>query len=182
VLRQGTPAYGAQPYQQLAVAYRALGHDREVRAVLMTQRRDQIERGQLTRSERSWARLTGVLLGYGYQPWRALIALAAVLTVSVILALVLGANGALALTAQATTAPTSTTTTGSPCTPVQTIARGLDLGTPFFPATRSTAGTCGTTASTTGDVLTITGWFLQLTAWALAALFIAGFTGIVRKT
>jgi hypothetical protein len=25
-------------------------------------------------------------------------------------------------------------------------------------------------------------WVLQLAAWALAALFIAGFTGIVRKT
>jgi len=25
-------------------------------------------------------------------------------------------------------------------------------------------------------------WILQLVAWALAALFIAGFTGIVRRT
>ena len=28
----------------------------------------------------------------------------------------------------------------------------------------------------------ITRWVLQLAAWALAALFIAGFTGIVRRS
>jgi hypothetical protein len=182
VLREATPVYGAQPYQQLAAAYRALGHDHDVRAILMTQRRDQIERGQLSRSERSWASLTGLLLGYGYQPWRALVALAAVLAVSVILTLILGASGALAITSETSTAAATSAATTMPCTPVQTIARGLDLGTPFLPTARSAAGTCDTTTSTTGDVLTIARWFLQLAAWALAALFIAGFTGIVRKT
>jgi hypothetical protein len=33
-----------------------------------------------------------------------------------------------------------------------------------------------------GVALTSTGQLLQLIAWALAALFVAGFTGIVRKT
>jgi hypothetical protein len=56
---------------------------------------------------------------------------------------------------------------------------------------------CDTTASTTGQVLTVAGWGLQLLAWAFATLFIicsspvhhlfitlfvAGFTGAVRKT
>jgi hypothetical protein len=31
-------------------------------------------------------------------------------------------------------------------------------------------------------VLTVARWLLQTAAWALAALFVTGFTGIVRRT
>jgi hypothetical protein len=79
LLWKATPSYAAQPYQQLAAAHRAAGHDGEARAVLMAQRDDQIHRAPLTRrGERSWARFTRVTLGYGYQPWRALIGLLAI--------------------------------------------------------------------------------------------------------
>jgi hypothetical protein len=74
LLREATPSYAAQPYQQFAGAYRAAGHDGEVRSILIAQRQDQIDRRVLTdRTERAWARLTKVTLGYGYQPWRALL-------------------------------------------------------------------------------------------------------------
>jgi hypothetical protein len=43
-------------------------------------------------------------------------------------------------------------------------------------------GSCQPTPSVEGDTLTVARWILQLAAWALAALFIAGFTGIVRTT
>ena len=69
-----------------------------------------------------------------------------------------------------------------PCTLVQTIGKGLDLGTPFLPTSPAARGSCEITTSATGDALTISRWVLQLAVWALAALFIAGFTGIVRKT
>jgi hypothetical protein len=173
LLRTATPAYAAQPYQQLAAAFRAEGHDSDVRAILIAQRRDHIARGGLALSDRWWARATGVLLGYGYQPWRALLYLAAVLAISVALAVGLGANGALALT------PTAANPT-QPCALIDMIGRGLDLGTPFLPKTSSP--TCAATTTATGTVLTISTWVLQLAAWSLAALFVAGFTGIVRKT
>jgi hypothetical protein len=97
LLREATPWYAAQPYQQLAAAHRAAGHDGEARRVLMAQRRDQIDRKALTgRAERAWARLTGLTLGYGYQPWRALLTLVAVATTAVVLALLLGAHGGVA--------------------------------------------------------------------------------------
>ena len=83
-------SYAAQPYQQLAAAYRNEGHDSDVRAILIAQRRDQIARGGLARTDLWWARFTGWLLGYGYQPWRALLYLAGVLAVSVALTLPLG--------------------------------------------------------------------------------------------
>lgn len=179
LLRNATPAYAAQPYQQLAAAFRAEGHDSDVRTILMAQRHDQLERGALTRRvDRSWARLTGVLLGYGYQPWRALLCLLGVLTVSVILALILGGHGALARAPDTSSA----TQASEQCTVVQTIGKGLDLATPLLPAPRAARGSCEPTTSATGEALTISRWVLQLGAWALGALFIAGFTGIVRRT
>ena len=48
LLRDGTHAYAAQPYQQLAAAYRALGDDRQARQTLMAQRDDQLARTQPT--------------------------------------------------------------------------------------------------------------------------------------
>ncbi len=186
LLRTGTPGYKAQPYQQLAAAYRAQGHDSDVRAILIAQRRDQIARGGLSRGDRRWARTTGVLLGYGYQPWRALLYLAGVLAVSVTLAVVLGSHGALVKTAERASAPppasspaTAAAALAEACPLIETVGRGLDLGTPFLP--RAAPG-CTTTTGATGVALAISTWVLQLAAWALAALFVAGFTGIVRKT
>ena len=56
LLADGTPTYAAQPYQQLAAANRAAGHDGQARRILMAQRRDQLDRRALTgRGERGWA-------------------------------------------------------------------------------------------------------------------------------
>ena len=69
-----------------------------MRAILISQREeDQIARGGLSWADRRWARITGVLLGYGYQPWRALLYLAAVFAVFVTLAVVFGGYGGLAV-------------------------------------------------------------------------------------
>lgn len=158
LVAKATPAYAAQPYQQLAAALRAAGHDGEARRVLIAQRRDQIRRRALTgRGERTWARFTGLTLGYGYQPWRALLGLLATVVVGVVLALVLG---------------------NPECTTVAKIGLGLDLGTPLL----DTQVQCATTDTSAGQALTVAGWGLSLLAWAFATLFVAGFTGAVRKT
>ncbi len=68
-----TLAYAAKPYQQLASVYREAGHDRDVRQILIAQRQAQLDRSVLTGSEWLWARITGITLGYGYQPWRAML-------------------------------------------------------------------------------------------------------------
>ncbi|MBE8518905.1 hypothetical protein ILP97_15505 [Amycolatopsis sp. H6(2020)] len=100
LLRGGTPDYAAQPYHQ-------------------------IRRGALTgRTERAWARLIGLTLGYGYQPWRALIGLLAVVVTAAVLAVVLGGHGGLE---QPRTAPAPLG-----CTLVQRISVGIDLGTPLI--------------------------------------------------
>ena len=147
LLANTTPAYSAQPYQQLAAAYRAQGHDSDVRAVLMAQRRDQIARGGLSRGDRWWAHTTGLLLGYGYQPWRALIYLAGILAASVGLTIALGTVGGLA---------SSSGLDAHPCPLIDLVDRGLDLGTPFLP--KLTSATCSPTASSPGVALTISNW------------------------
>jgi hypothetical protein len=54
----------------------------------MAQRHDQIRRKALTGAgERGWARLTGLTLGFGYQPSRALLFLLGIAVLAVTLAL-----------------------------------------------------------------------------------------------
>jgi len=176
LLRDATPRYAAQPYQQLAAGYRALGDERQVREILMAQRDDELARADARGPERLWGRITKVTLGYGYQPWRALWFLAAVVVVSCVLAVVLGAHGALAQTDK-------TATKGQPCTVVQQLGVGLDLNLPV--GTSLARAKCDLTmdsASVTAAWLTAVGWLLRLLAWVFAALFIAGFTSAVRKT
>ena len=176
LLREGTPGYAAQPYQQLAAGYQALGDDRQARAILMAQRDDQLARTHPRWPERLWGRITKVTLGYGYQPWRALLFLAGVVALSCVLAVVLGSHGALAQTS-------NTATPGQSCTVIQQTSVGLDLNLPIGKSVaRDRCDVARDSASVTAAWLTAAGWVLQLLAWAFAALFIAGFTSAVRKT
>jgi hypothetical protein len=176
LLREGTPRYAAQPFQQFAASYRTMGDERQVREILMAQRDDQLARTNTRWPERLWGRITKVTLGYGYQPWRALLFLAAVMAVSCVLAVALGSHGALTQTAK-------TATPGRPCTIVQQVSVGLDLNLPVGTSVaRADCDLTENSASTTAAWLTMAGWVLRLLAWVFAALFIAGFTSAVRKT
>jgi hypothetical protein len=176
LLRYGTLSYAAQPYQQLAAGYRALGDEQQAREILMTQRDDELTRADTRLPERLWGRITKLTLGYGYQPWRALLFLGAVVVLSCVLAVMLGAHGALAQTSK-------TATPGRSCTVVQQVSVGLDLNLPV--GTSVARAACDLTkdsASATGAWLSAVGWVLRVLAWVFAALFIAGFTSAVRKT
>jgi len=188
LLREGTPDYAAQPYQQLAAAHRAAGHEQEARRVLIEQRSAQLDRDStIGRGERIWARITWLTLGHGYQPWRSLVGLIGVIAIAAVLAGVFGSGDGLAeVQKQPTPTPTTTqgqkesTPTPTRCTLVERIGVGLDLGSPLISPGGRTH--CDYTTTTMGEFLTISGWVLRLIAWAFATLFIAGFTGAVRKT
>jgi hypothetical protein len=176
LLREGTPSYAAQPYQRLAAGYRAQGHDRQVREILMAQRDDQLARTHPSRPEWWWGKITKVTLGYGYQPWRALLFLAAVVAISCVLAVALGSHGALTQTKQ-------TATPGQPCTVIQRVSVGLDLSLPVDTSVaRVDCDLTKYSASATAAWLTAAVWVLRALIWVFAALFIAGFTSAVRKT
>ena len=176
LLRNGTRRYAAQPYQHLAAGYRALGNERQARQILMAQRDDELARTHPRWPERLWGKTTKVTLGYGYQPWRALLFLVLVVVISCVLAFALGSHGALAQTSK-------TATPGRPCTVIQQVSVGLDLNLPVGTGMARTG--CDLTkdaTSATAAWLSIVGWILRLLAWVFAALFIAGFTSAVRKT
>ena len=92
LLGHATPTYTAQPYRHLAAATAATGHDHQTRQVLIAQRRDQLHRAARTPT-RLWGWLTWWTLGYGYQPWRALVWLSAVAGAAAGLTLWLGGWG-----------------------------------------------------------------------------------------
>ena len=66
--------YAPQPYEQLAVYYRRLGHDEEARRVLLAKLRQR--RRQRAWWTRWWGWLQDALAGYGYAPGRAMLLLA----------------------------------------------------------------------------------------------------------
>ncbi|MDH6238226.1 hypothetical protein [Cryobacterium sp. CG_9.6] len=167
LLRKGTTGYTPQPYQQLATVARAAGHDRDARRALMAQRDDQVERGDLTRSAKTWAGITKVTLGYGYQPWRALIWVGLVLLISLGIALI---PGALAHTG-----------TGTPCTVVERVQVAVDMAIPLVSTSTSTGTLCRATSTTNGQFVAGAGILLTLSGWALTALFAAGFTRAIRQ-
>ena len=177
LFRTATPAYAAQPYQQLASVYRTAGYDRDVRLILVAQRQAQLDRRALIgRGDRLWARITGITLGYGYQAWRALLFLLGAVVTSVMLAVILGAHGALARPQD----PKNLTALTIPCTITEQIDVGLKIGAPFLDTHADDRCTTTNTATGIGLSYSISG--LRLLTGALAALFLAGFTSVVRKT
>ncbi|MER5947923.1 oxidoreductase [Streptomyces sp. NPDC001904] len=61
--------YCPQPYEQLGVNYRRLGHDDEARRVLLHRQRHR--RATLGPAGRLWGYLLDATVGYGYRPWLA---------------------------------------------------------------------------------------------------------------
>ncbi|MGW0809859.1 hypothetical protein [Nonomuraea sp. NPDC002799] len=78
-LRGDPEAYVPQPYEQLAVTYRRLGHDEDARTVLLFKHRRR--RATLPRRLRVWGVVQDVTVGYGYRPMRAAAWFAALLVV-----------------------------------------------------------------------------------------------------
>ncbi|HEX8858647.1 MAG TPA: hypothetical protein VGC06_06030 [Actinomycetes bacterium] len=81
--------------------------------------------------------------------WRALLALVAIAMIAVVLALILGAHGGAAR-------PDPHPPAATPCSAVERVGVGLDLGLPLIKT--GTRAHCDTTTSTTGQVLTAAGW------------------------
>jgi hypothetical protein len=175
LFRTATPAYAAQPYQQLASVNQAAGHDRDVRQIFIAQRQAQLDRGVLTGRDRLWTIITGLTLGYGYQPWRALLFLLGIVVTSVVLTVTLGAHGALIHQD-----PKSLAVAVAPCSITERIDVGLEIGAPLL--NTHVQDRCIISNTATGIGLSYSTQALQLLTGAVAALFVAGFTGIVRKT
>ncbi|WAL63212.1 hypothetical protein ORV05_19475 [Amycolatopsis cynarae] len=165
-----TTHYTSQPYFQLAAAHRAAGHERDVRRIHLARERDLLRRGKLGLRGRVWHRLTGLTVGYGYRPAMALLWWLGVLVVSVLL--IAGVAGPAGLVVRAGASGT--------CALVDQIGLALDSAAPLVKTDalqrcRLDTGVPG------GQFVVAATWVLQALAWAFVTLFVAGFTGLVRK-
>jgi hypothetical protein len=164
-------SYAAQPYRQLAAAYQAAGHEAEARRILIAQQEHLRDSGLLTGWSRVRHRLLGVTLGYGYQSWRALVALLGTLLLAVAL---------FGLLSTASARPASASQPGSRCSAVERVGLAIDVTVPLLGG--GGRERCDlTTGTDAGQALLAASWGIQLTGWALATLLVAGYTGLVRR-
>ncbi|HEX5496382.1 MAG TPA: hypothetical protein VFX70_17605 [Mycobacteriales bacterium] len=173
VLGRQTPSFTAQPYQQLAGTYRAAGRERDARQVLIARQHDLLRRGDLTGWSRERHRALGLLLGYGYQSWRSLVALVATVMVAVVFVL------ALARWSGAVVHPSRPGGPVVACATVEQIGVGIDLALPLIQT--GAGSTCELAASRPAEEpLVALSWVFQVFGWAFATLFVAGYTGLIR--
>ncbi|HEY9472621.1 MAG TPA: hypothetical protein VIS06_02090, partial [Mycobacteriales bacterium] len=115
-----------------------------------------------------------VLLGYGYQSWRSLVALVITLALAVAFVLALAASSA------AVTTPAKPGQPAVPCSTVDQVALGVDLALPLIDTGARDHCELAPT-SPVEETYVAVGWLFQLLGWSFATLFVAGFTGLVRR-
>ena len=170
ILKSSTPEYAPQPYRQLASTTSAAGHDSDTKQILIAQRADQLDRAGLKPRDRLWGHFTWFTLGYGYQPWRALIGLLAV--TAIITLMMAGPLGADGLSVK--------DDPDKNCALSDRIVLGIDTGVPLV--TANISASCLPRANAAGRILSASSLTAQIAGWAFATLFVAGFTSAVRKT
>jgi hypothetical protein len=106
--------------------------------------------GEPSISDRLWGHFTGLTLGYGYQPWRALIGLIAVILVTALLmALPVGARGLYVKDHP-----------DQPCPRIDRIVLGVDTALPLV--TTAVGTTCLPRPTRAGQVITVAGLIAQI--------------------
>jgi hypothetical protein len=170
LLAHRTNHYSSQPYHQFAATNLATGNERDVRQINIAAQRDLLRRGQLDFWTRSWHRVTGLVLGYGYRPSRALLWWAG--TVALALVLMVGVAGPAGLVTAGAH--------GASCGTIDQAGLALNTATPLVKPAGATNCRLDT-GTALGDVLAVAGWVIQALCWAFVTLFVAGFTGLVRK-
>ncbi len=183
LIRCHTPRYRPQPYQQLAAAERAAGHDNNARRILIAQQQDLHKRAPEALGgwwNRRFHSLWGALAGYGYRARRTAVAL-------LIALLVVGALGFWAGQVTdgnhhaAERTASFNEARGERCSPVELVGVGLDRGLPLSPT--GVRARCDLNTGTTwGQVFTVSIWLVQAAIWGLATLALAGYTSLIRKT
>ncbi|MEU0876972.1 hypothetical protein ABZ345_00120 [Lentzea sp. NPDC005914] len=173
LLDQHTHLYEAEPYHQLATVMQAAGHERDARRVLI---RQQARRYQAYKPKwwpaRAWHWVKHVVIGYGYKPWGALIGLGLVFVLALALSWFSHRHSLIEHF------PLSTPYLFQPCSGGEAMKLAADLSIPLI----NTGGRlrCDFKADTS-HWWYLAGLGLQIFGWAFTTLFVAGFSGVVRK-
>lgn len=144
LLRDGS-GYTPQPFEQLALTYRSLGHEDEARTVSLLKER--LRRKTLPRPAQVWGVIQDITVGYGYRPMRAAFWLLALLVL-----------GSVVFTVQ------RPTRAGSGGTEVfNPVIFTLDVLLPVIGLGQGTAFTPTPGTQWIGYLLTASGWILATT-------------------
>jgi hypothetical protein len=193
--------YITQPYTQLASVYRAIGQDEQANAVLVARAERLGELAPAFSAQGLWYRYLGRLIGYGYEPFRAIkIGLAIILIGTVVFAI--GARRNLMAEtklAEHVLSQENETQLVSPTYPrFNPFVYSLDVFLPFVdlhqicywipgerPSKPRTSRNClmhlGPYSVKWSAVLRGYLWFQTLAGWTLCTLLAAAVTGIVES-
>ncbi|MEU3920092.1 hypothetical protein [Streptomyces sp. NPDC029004] len=167
-LQKCMPHYSPQPYRQLAESYRNVGAEEQAKKILIAQQ-EAFHATLHRRRDKAWHRTSDLTVRYGYRPGRAL---------WLLLLLLLAACGVMTIWAE----PHGLLVhpgDGSHCGFIETIGEAV---TRTLPLLRFAAyGGCKLTDSGGAQAVYAVMLILQALSWALLTLFVAGFTGIIRK-
>ena len=176
--------FATQPYELLANVYQQAGQDTEARTVALARRRDLRRFGNLTwyRVALNW--LLDKTIQYGYQTWRAILALAVVYVAAVVIFWTAQHHGNLIVPLMETASghqppPVTQCTTSYPC--FYPAGYAIDTVIPLINVHQATYwGPNG--EATWGHALVVFTWVDTALGWALATLAVAGYTGLVRNS
>jgi hypothetical protein len=192
--------YITQPYTQLASVYRAIGQDEQANAVLVARAERLGELSPVFSAQGLWYRYLGRLIGYGYEPFRAVkIGVAIVLVGTVVFAIGARRN-LMAETKLAERVISQENESGLVTTTYprfNPFVYSLDVFLPFVelhqicywipgersssPRSRNCLMHIGPYSLKWSGVLRTYFWFQTLAGWTLCTLLAAAVTGIVES-
>ena len=174
---KGVTSYASQPYEQLTRVYQQAGQTSDARRIAIAGRVDRRVYGGL----KSWRKVPDWLLDksikYGYQAWRAGAGLALVLIAFWVLSIIAQHHHLMepvgAFTGNIPSAANCHVNPGYPC--FYPFGYAVDIAIPIINVHQATYWGPNEAAWVAGN------WITTGLGWALATLFVAGYTGLVRK-
>jgi hypothetical protein len=178
--RDSAAGFASKPYEQLADVYRQAGQDTEARKVAIAMRADLRRYGNLNwyRTAGNW--LLDKTIKYGYQAWRAGVALAAVFAAFWVLSVFAQHHHLMVPVGSFTgSAPSAAQcTTSYPC--FYPAGYAIDTVIPLINVHQ--AAYWGPDGNAPWGWAWVAGtWIATGLGWALATLLVAGYTGLVRQ-
>jgi hypothetical protein len=174
--------FSAQPYKQLAEAYRRAGHDSEARAVEIARRRDLRAYGDLPWQRRAINWLLDITIRYGFHTWRALAGLLALY--AIVLCLGIAAQHSSNLVVPASAVPAQAHPTALRCTSAYPCfypaGYALDVVIPLINVHQADYWRINGNHEA-GWVWVGGTWIATGLGWFVATLLAVGYSGLARR-
>lgn len=174
-LVNGTNVYAAQPFRFFAQNLESTGHDFEAHRVLIWQRRCRLVHLHWYSPRKIVDNILYLTVGYGYRQWLPILWLIPLILIALGLVLWWYPDGL---------AQVSTHAEGDyvrQCSPTQRVLLALEMAFPLV--VTGASDTCKIAFGTEpGDNLAKYAMILKIPVWVLAAIFVAGFTSLVRRS